>query len=533
MGKYFKEGFKLRDQQIPMAQGLAKRRRALLVDSTGNGKTLATLYAFSYLHSRGAAEVLYVWTPKNAYDKGVWRKDIESFTHLRCISFDSYMSALRGGTSADVLRSSYEVVYGKHTHLKTAYSSMQALYRQGGKIVTVIDEVHACKNPRTELSRGFHILLKGCYALWGLTATILSKDCMDTYNIVNFVSPRYFPTVRYFQDTFCVVSERIIGKDEEGNYRRVRLVTDYKDVEGLHAYMDGVVVRGTPPVTARVHIVDYELGDRESALYQRISSGLLGDVVDEGSWLATVLSGGCIGSGVCSVKSLSRHSSRFVYLQGVVDGSLNEDGTFGVVGGNKVHALLELLRGMSDRGESALIYCSYYTSVDLLLYWLRREAWGGSGAIIEEQSSRSVAVGLTAAACRLRSHFCIITDAATESANYGYINNVIFYDVPVTPKLYFQCSGRICRCNSDYIGNLHIWILRSKTIDAYKLHLLGFKAYMLSRTAVEVTNFPTEYLRGLSEGDHISVAKRSLLWGGGSCGSRRVGVDLDLFSGVK
>lgn len=517
--RYFRDGFHLFDHQVPSARALCQRRRALLVDGTGSGKTLTCLYSFAYLQSRGVVTHMLVWTPLNAHTKRIWEKDATKYSFLKCLSFDDYIAQRSKGVSVETLLSRYDVIYGKHGHVKTAFNWMQELYAATPRSITCIDEVHKLSNPKTELVSTFKPLLNKAYAFWGITATLLSKNVLNVYNLVNLVYPKYFRSYKFFLQEFCKVEERVIGKNVDGSLKKVRLVTDYKDPDKLKEYLSSVMITGVPPVDAKVHLLDYTMGDRERVLYEKISKGLLAEAASDETWLEYLLSGRLLSPvAVPSVKSLDRHSSRFIYLQSVVDGSLDASGKFGVYGSAKSEALLNLCRDIAQRNESALIYCDYYTSVDVVLDVLRKgnilDGRGHSIMVMESSSRKQLSESaLTENVCRSHSCFCVITRATSESANYPFISNVIFYSVPVVPVAYAQAAGRICRRNSKFLGNLHIWILRSENIDTYKLVLVGFKIYMMKEASVDFQNFPEEYIKSLTSAGQLALAKRHLLWG--------------------
>lgn len=385
-----------------------------------------------------------------------------------------------------------------------------------------VHNCHAFKNPKSELTTTMSLLLRNTYALWGITATILSKNCIDTYHIINFVYPRFFRSIRGFQNQFCRMESKIIGRNPDGSFKKVYTIVDYKDPKALMDYCSSVLVVGSPPVEAHVHMVPYTMSDEESDLYARVANGIMlsgADDEDDTSWLKRALSRDDILSrDVKSVKDLERHSSRFIYLQAVTDGCLNDDGTFGVKGGNKVKALIDLCRDIASRNESALIYADYYTTVDVLLHHLRRSGIkdsNGKDIVVVEQSSR---VGLkknqvTESMCSLRSYFIIMTRSATESANFTFLNNAILFDIPVVPISVIQFVGRITRRSSKFLGNLHAWYFRNgRDISEYKLRLVGFKTYMQERISFEVPNFPREYVKAMTDGEHLKMAKRVLLW---------------------
>lgn len=493
-------------------------------DGCLNHNTVCCLYSYSYLRSRNSVDLMVVFTPLNAYTKEIWLKDAQKFTNLRCLSIDELKKRVSSGQSVEEAISDVDVLYGKHTHCKTDYALLRDLYLLGTKlrILTVCDETHAFKSPKTELTTTMSLLLRNTYALWGITATILSKNCIDTYHIINFVYPRFFRSIRGFQNQFCRMESKVIGRNPDGSLKKVYTIVDYKDPKALMDYCSSVLVVGSPPVEAHVHMVPYTMSDEESDLYARVANGIMlsgADDEDDTSWLKRALSRDDILSrDVKSVKDLERHSSRFIYLQAVTDGCLNDDGTFGTKGGNKVKALIDLCRDIASRNESALIYADYYTTVDVLLHHLRRSGIkdsNGKDIVVVEQSSR---VGLkknqvTESMCSLRSYFIIMTRSATESANFTFLNNAILFDIPVVPISVIQFVGRITRRSSKFLGNLHAWYFRNgRDISEYKLRLVGFKTYMQERISFEVPNFPREYVKAMTDGEHLKMAKRVLLW---------------------
>lgn len=524
MGVYIKDGCKLFDYQLQNVRGMVKTRRCLLVDSTGNGKSLCALWAFSFLLSKSLARNLVIFVPRNGYVKEVWQKDCAKFLNSKFISLDDLMSAVKTGVSLQGIMEKYPIIVCKHTHCKTSYDALFSLYKANDKILTVIDEVQACKNPRAELTKSMRSLLKLSYGVWGLTATPLSKNCMDTYNILNFIYPKVLGTVKDFQSRFCKINRKVIGKDADGNLTYANEIVDFKDIADFQNYLKGILIIGAASVSLQSHFVDFTLSDAEMSLYRRVANGLSlrgSESDDDQSWLKTVLTGSGLTVGlptsIRSIKELSRYSSRFIYLQSVVDGSLNADGTFGVSISSKSKRLLELCSEIASRGESALIYCDYYTTVDNLLYILQhsgiKDCKGNPIRIAEQSSRNGFKSGVVSESlCKANSYFVLCTPGASESENYYYLNNVIMYDIPVTPKTYLQMVGRITRRSTLFPDNLHAWVFRSDTIDLYKLYLVGFKMYMQSAASPDIKNFPAEYIKSITSADQFTIAKRHLLW---------------------
>ena len=517
MGKYIKDHFSLLEHQVDAVKGLVSRRRAVLVDSVGNGKTMECLYGYSYLRHKGLVDFAIVLTPKNAYDKRVWEEDARKHTHLKCISFDDVIRKMDFGDSVESLSKQYDFIYAKHTHCKTAYDYLRRWYvYKGLRLLSVVDELHVVRNPKAALTQAMRLLMGGTYALWGITATILSKSCMDTYNIINFVYPRYFPSYRMFQQEFCRVEDKVVGRKPDGSLRRVSTVTDYKDVGALQKYCDGVLVAGVSSVPISYHLWEYEMSPEEASLYSLIARGLCGgsDDMDDESWLRSVLRGDIGDVGIKTVKDLQRHSSRFMYLQSVVNGALGLDGVFGLYGSQKVDRLLDLCREIASRNESALIYCETYTSIDVLFYFLSKsgivDGRGRTVSVAEQSGRRSQEV--TRGMCMSRSTFVLISKAKTESANWTFVNNAILFDIPTVPSTIIQFVGRIQRRSSEHLGNLHAWYLHSNDISEYKMRLSGSKIYFQEGIAFDVNSFPREYIKAMESASNLRAAKQYLLW---------------------
>lgn len=495
-----------------------------------NHNTITCLYSAAYLLSKEKIHNVVVLLPRNGYQKRVWPKEMESKTHLRYLEWEDFADRVGRGASVDSLLSEYHVIVGKHGVIKSDFKLMRELYSTNRKILTILDEVHAFQNPKTALTSTASIIFAYSYGVWGITATTLSKNCENIYHLLNFVYPKCLGSFYNFRTRFCKLQERVVGRNPDGSLRKVKEIVDWKDPEEFRSHVRGVLVIGQGSLPTKIHFVDYTLNAREEALYQKVADGIMLDGCgDDSSWISRVLSRDhIVQSSVRSVKELDRHSSRFIYLQSVVDGSLNDDGTFGFGPSSKCNALLDVVRGVASRGESILVYCEYYTTLDNVKQNLLRsgiEDHRGTPIVVVEQSSRNnFKSGLvTKEKCDRATYVVLCSPGASESENYFYINNVLLYDMPLTPKGYLQMVGRITRRSTLYPDNLNTWIMRSPTIDLYKLHLTGFKVYMQGAASYDIENFPKEYVKSMLEDkvNHLALAKKVLLWQAGRLSKTR------------
>lgn len=498
-----------------------------------NHNTPTILYSFAYLYAKRVVDGLVVFTPRNAHEKEVWKPQIQQFTNFKCINFEDVEKQYEQGRQVSNILKGYQIVYCKHTNFKGNYPLCVEILDYFQRALTVVDEVHYFRNPTSELSVKASMGLTHTYALWGITATDLSRNSMDTYNLINFVRPGKLGTKWDFMNRFCITKEKVIGRLPGGKLKKAKEVVGFKSIEDFREFLSDTLVIGTRTVDVHIHEVPYTLNERERNLYSKIAGGFCMDLeLDDENWLQSILKrDDIIESSVRSIKDVERHSSRYIYLQSVVDGALNSDGTFGLNPGSKSEALLNLIQQIAAKGESALVFFDYYVSLDNIEYQLKmsgiKDNKGRPIKLIETSGRKAQKANfITKSMCDLNSYFVLCSRASSESENFPFINNVILYNIPTTPITYLQFIGRITRRNTLYPGNLHVWMLLSDNIDMYKLTVIGHKMHQMKATTYNLDGtFPQKYMQPVDNVKQLDNAKKHLLWKGAV---QRIGTNKDL-----
>lgn len=487
-----------------------------------NHNTPTILYSFAYLYAKRVVDGLVVFTPRNAHEKEVWKPQIQQFTNFKCINFEDVEKQYEQGRQVSNILKGYQIVYCKHTNFKGNYPLCVEILDYFQRALTVVDEVHYFRNPTSELSVKASMGLTHTYALWGITATDLSRNSMDTYNLINFVRPGKLGTKWDFMNRFCITKEKVIGRLPGGKLKKAKEAVGFKSIEDFREFLSDTLVIGTRTVDVHIHEVPYTLNERERNLYSKIAGGFCMDLeLDDENWLQSILKrDDIIESSVRSIKDVERHSSRYIYLQSVVDGALNSDGTFGLNPGSKSEALLNLIQQIAVKGESALVFFDYYVSLDNIEYQLKmsgiKDNKGRPIKLIETSGRKAQKANfITKSMCDLNSYFVLCSRASSESENFPFINNVILYNIPTTPITYLQFIGRITRRNTLYPGNLHVWMLLSDNIDMYKLTVIGHKMHQMKATTYNLDGtFPQKYMQPVDNVKQLDNAKKHLLWKG-------------------
>lgn len=508
---YIKETTKLRDHQKEQVKQLIGRRRALLDEKCGAGKTLTCLYAFAFLKYKQKIDTMIVFTPLSAYSKLVWKRDADKFTGLRCIDLDTlYEKTKSSDERLDKYLKAYDIIYAKHSHVKTVATFIAKVVAHQ-KTLVVLDEVHAFKNPKAKQTILMKMAIVKAYGLWGLTATPLSRNLEDTYNIINFIRPWFLGGFISFRTTYCKTENKVIGYDRVlGRAKTVEVITGVKNEEAFQEKISHVVIKGNAFLTPKFHYVDYKLSDYEKNIYMQIARGIdMDSEMDGDAWLQSILSQQ--QKTEHNIKNVDKYSTRFIYLQTAADGVINTDGTQNRVGGTKTSMTVDLIQKIVAKKESVLVYFDYYATLEVVEKMLKESK---IQAIILKSTGEHVldAQAVTEAKVKQRSYIILCTKAASESVSYYFINNVVFVHVPTVPSTMVQMVGRIVRMNTLYPDDLNIYIFRSENIDLYKLYMVSIKSYQMELVAGEEKNIPPTYKGLATEHGVMEKCKKLLLW---------------------
>lgn len=503
---YLKDGFDLFDNQKANIKRLVTMRRALLTDRVGSGKSLSTLYSFCYLKEKGFVDNMIVFTPLNAYTKRVWKKDIEKFTKLSCVDFDS----VRTEANVDKVLKTYDVIYCKHTHLKQDYELLRVLC-SNPKTLVVVDEVHAFKNPSSQMTEALRHVIEKTQMFWGITGTTLSRSLVDTYNIINLVKPWFLGNFLHFRDTYCKTVDKVIGRNPDKSLKYATEIIGIKNPDAFREKIYPVVITGESFLTVNFHYVDYELSGQESVIYSKIANGITLDD-DDDEWLQTVLGEERVyAPEVRHIKDINAHSSRFIYLQSAADGVLTENGTQDGDGGVKMDKLMSLIREIVSKHQSVIVYFDYLCSLEAAER--RLKVLGLDVTFLKSTGSDVIKDGVvTEDGARERPYVIFGTRASSESVSYYFFNNVVFFHIPTVPHVFVQLVGRITRKNTLYPDDLNCYIFRSDNIDLYKMIMVSSKCAQMEVTQGEEMNVPPDYKNVINEKQTLDYVRKILLW---------------------
>lgn len=176
--------------QRETADFLSMNGRAFCLNDLGTGKTLATLWAYDYLRSRGIVKKALVVTPLSTLER-TWADEIwQNFPHLNAAVI--YGS---GEKRLAMLEQDADIYLINHDGLKVA-GIVEALKNRADINLVVIDEIsQAARNAGTDRFAALHTIVNKQVPrmAWGLSGTPIPNKPTDAWAQCRLLVPDKVP----------------------------------------------------------------------------------------------------------------------------------------------------------------------------------------------------------------------------------------------------------------------------------------------------------------------------------------------------
>lgn len=415
------------------------RRRMILGDDVGLGKTLEAIVAFSYMKARNPKLKALVLTEKIAYLQ--WLKEFEWLTptlRVKLITPHTHQSPILRTRAyrqhgADVVITSYSAVTPRKRR------GGQGEYRYGDHIreglgpewVLIADEPNYFKNPRSKLHRAIFNMTNdprtGAQRAYGLTATVLENRLEEVFGISRVVTPGIFASRAQFERDYCVI-RKLPGIP-------ARIVVGYKNLDRFRQQLepayygrlqdDPEVMQALPDVISKD--VEIEMEPEQSRKVLEAMDRII------------QMPGG-------EVKQVDILPSLILAQQ-----LANDPRLLGFkIPGAKVDALMEILTG-SLSGERVVVFSKLRSMVDLLEVEINKAGMKTvriTGA--EDQGEREESKRRFMTDGKDRCNVLLMTRAGQKAVNLQKGGHLFFFDLPWSYGLYRQTVGRLKRTGSSF-----------------------------------------------------------------------------------
>lgn len=184
--------FKPTERQLEGAQFLVRRKEAILAYKTGGGKScISMLVAFKLLKVGEVDKVMFVCTKSsfieilNEFEK---RTDVKP---VKIDTVDQFIDFSNGDSSICLVQ--YNILQrmcgdkGQDFFGGMGLDRVKMVFRSK-RYCVILDEVHKLKNPKSSMTRTLSRLRSSFNRVYGVTATLVSGNIYDLYNIIRFIS---------------------------------------------------------------------------------------------------------------------------------------------------------------------------------------------------------------------------------------------------------------------------------------------------------------------------------------------------------
>lgn len=470
------------------------RARGILNFQTGLGKTYLALTAAATIMNYKSAFRTVILCPAEANDifvREITTKLKESYclhqssgvsgeedSRFHIFNFTSLIVRSRGNGEESEGKVSPQVEY------------ISKMSRES-KLVAIIDEAHAIQHRDTKQYKAFLSVRPYFSVIYAMTATPLMAlhNMRGLFNLLNFLFPERFPYWSRFRDTYLSYKmEKLRLKG--GREIPQEVILAVKDVPGLRAVLDKHIIVRAINYDIRYHYHEVELTEEEARFYRQAGKGLL-----EG-------------------KERDDFASRLHDLQQIVDWShesVPDELRRKLSGKDKL--LVSLLRDISSKGLSAIVYTEYHSTLNRIAGII--EACRERG-ILKDVTHVFRITGKESRDERSRvetdlspGSVVLCTRAGSQSRNLQRANQVLVFNIPFSIGVLIQLVGRVARMDSRF-DHQDVHILEAKgTIDTYKRMYAQDNAWVYSALFGENANLPD-----IEQIDRraLKLLRRKLLW---------------------
>lgn len=477
------------DDQVEGINFLLSHKGALLSYGTGMGKTLTSLVTMKIILDRYKNSKCVIVCPVKALK--AFRREI--FNRVG-YNKDEVGIISTGELNYDVI--SNKVFIFTDTNIGKYMDIVADIVARGYKLLLLIDEAHKLQEPSSKFYQTMSEVKSISTLVYGLTATPILNDLDSLYHIVDFFCPGFLGKKTAFDNRYTVwhLRDQYI---KGGKKMKVKVLDGYKNLDELNQRLKQVMIVRQKQYNLKFGNIFEELTPTEYEIYEKVSSGLLSDDVDE-----------------------QRNFSRRLHdLQRFVDRSYDEDETLkelvreynSSTYSTKETMLLNTLKKTLDQGYSVIIYAEYHDTVHRIHKVLSSKKKDlGLGNIFEITGAVDIKTREKVEEKIQDRDVIIITSAGSESINLQRANCVIFYDIPFSVKTTIQVVGRVCRRDTKHKYQYILTIYTKGTVDEYKYKLFQANLAMVQQSVGAATDLPLNTL-GVDQ-KALESLKDSMLW---------------------
>ena len=457
--------YKLSALQESSIERMSKMSACILALSPGCGKSLCVLHYLEHDLLKDNNDKCILFIPKSA--RAAFKKELSTKME---IPESEYIFVTAGKTFKYEDLSSRRYIIVENSVANKYVEDLIAL-ASTNTCHLVIDEAHSLQNPKSVFASAAWEVRCYCKKIIAMTATPLLNDIEGLFNVLHFVYPRVFQSWFKFRARYCITQERVIRmKNRFGAViqRKIIEITGFQNMEELNGILDKLIIKVCIHYNVNFNFLDCELDKECEKLYAMAAKGFF-DILyhPEKVKKKSKKKDDDLSNPTDDAKDFG---ARLHDLQRVVDFGSTEPSPDII--SNKMKLMMQTVRDIMSRNESALIYFEYTESLELAekILLQHKDSIGFksiyklTGAEKEDQRAKiETNLGLK--------EIVLCSQAASQSRNLQRANNIVLWNVPWSCGRLIQVVGRVCRMDSTYNHQNIYFISVNNTVDEYKIEL--------------------------------------------------------------
>lgn len=439
--------YTLAPEQVYGKEFLKQRKRVLLCDDVGVGKTPQAVVAASETDSE---RILF------ATKKSLMFQATEEIARWTADTFTEYTVDSKELTTARFTVTNYNALLSRPILSTIKWDTV------------IIDEATAIKNRNAKRSKAFKQLTKNVPNVYLLTGTPIHNRPDELWHLLHVLNPKYFSSYWRFVFSHCYV---------EQNYWGAKEITGIKDSEGLAKVLEPYMLRRTnevlnlPMLTSET--IKVRMGNQQRKAYKDMEATCMTMLEAESTNGVLVVSPNVL--------------SQLMRLRQIACSTA-------MLGGRDYSAKADALEDLLDihaEYHKFIIFSNFRGFINILADRLQKYnpaiVMGGmkESQVADEVRNKFI----NDDGCRIM--LCTI-DAAGEGLNLQVADRVVFADLPWVPKSITQCVGRARRRGQD--KPVHVYrLITDGTVDEYMDEVLTHKDEMIAE--LEAVNAVIQLMR--------------------------------------
>ncbi len=239
--KFFAEGKKPYQFQLEAIHAAISRKRLLIADDTGLGKTIETIGVLLYLLGTGKINRGVLVVPAGL--KHQWAEQIDEFAAT--VPHPVLIAQGKPGVRHQLYARPWKILIINPELVRIDRKHLAKICDSVGFVA--LDEASMIRNPETKIARCMNALWRLVPYRIALTATPVENRLADLFSVIQWVEPRAFISKPYFDKRYILWKKKIFSVFSKKHKKMVRVVqwvpSRYRNLNEVHSKIRHCYIR--------------------------------------------------------------------------------------------------------------------------------------------------------------------------------------------------------------------------------------------------------------------------------------------------